>query len=100
MKGLQIMRKILCASVPEIGPEYSCFCDALFSSAGLAQQTTVKGSVMSEAGSALPNVSVQVKGTTTGTATDSSGNFSIVVPDANAVLVFSSVGYILKKKRH
>ncbi|MCH5691010.1 TonB-dependent receptor plug domain-containing protein [Niabella sp. W65] len=53
---------------------------------------------MSEAGSALPNVSVQVKGTTTGTATDSSGNFSIVVPDANAVLVFSSVGYTEKEE--
>ncbi len=99
MKGLQIMRCI---------PLRICnrnragillfFVTLFFSSAGLAQQTTVKGSVMSEAGSALPNVSVQVKGTTTGTATDSSGNFSIVVPDANAVLVFSSVGYTEKEE--
>ncbi|GAB3014430.1 TonB-dependent receptor [Niabella terrae] len=53
---------------------------------------------MSEEGSSLPAVSVQVKGTTTGTATDSSGNFTISVPDLNATLVFSSVGYTEKEE--
>jgi TonB-linked SusC/RagA family outer membrane protein len=99
MKGLQIMRENpLRIRTRNRAGILLFFVTLFFSSAGLAQQTTVKGSVMSEAGSALPNVSVQVKGTTTGTATDSSGNFSIVVPDANAVLVFSSVGYTEKEE--
>ncbi|MCH5599662.1 TonB-dependent receptor [Niabella ginsengisoli] len=53
---------------------------------------------MSDAGSAIPNVTVQVKGTSIGTATDSSGNFTLRVPDVNSVLVFSSVGYTEKEE--
>lgn len=99
MKGLQIMRENPLRIRTRNRAGLLLFFVALFfSSAGLAQKATVKGSVMSDAGSALPNVSVQVKGSTTGTATDSSGNFSIVIPDANAVLVFSSVGYTEKEE--
>ncbi|NJN25869.1 MAG: TonB-dependent receptor [Cyclobacteriaceae bacterium] len=43
----------------------------------------------------LPGVNVVLKGTSIGTITDLNGNFTISVPDGgNAVLVFSSVGYI------
>ncbi len=52
----------------------------------------VKGRVTDESGLPMTGVSVTVKGSTTGTATDADGNFSISVPD-NAVLVFSYVGY-------
>ncbi|MDN3583156.1 SusC/RagA family TonB-linked outer membrane protein [Mucilaginibacter flavus] len=54
--------------------------------------TTVKGKVSDETGAPAPGVSVRVKGSTTGTVTDSNGNFSLTVPD-NAVLVFSFLGY-------
>ncbi|MGC4234171.1 MAG: TonB-dependent receptor [Niabella sp.] len=57
------------------------------------KDVVVRGNVTSEAGIALPNVSVQVKGTAIGTTTDSTGSFSLTVPDANAVLVFSSIGF-------
>ncbi len=40
----------------------------------------------------LPGVTVQVKGTTTGTVTDGTGAFTIQA-DENATLVFSSIGY-------
>ncbi len=58
-----------------------------------AQTRTVKGKVTSaEDGTGIPGVTVQVKGTTTGTVTDLDGNYSIdVKPDAK-VLVFSYVG--------
>jgi uncharacterized protein YbaA (DUF1428 family) len=36
---------------------------------------------------------VLVKGSTRGTTSDGSGNFKIAVPDNDAVLVFSFVGY-------
>ena len=58
-----------------------------------AQTRTVKGKVTSsEDGTGIPGVTVQVKGTTTGTVTDLDGNYSIdVKPEAN-ILVFSYVG--------
>lgn len=41
----------------------------------------------------LESVTIQVKGTTNGTSTDKTGAFKLDVPDANAVLVISLVGY-------
>jgi TonB-linked SusC/RagA family outer membrane protein len=41
----------------------------------------------------IPGVNVVLKGSLTGTVTDLDGNFVIEVPDQNAILVFSSVGY-------
>ncbi|RZK46261.1 MAG: SusC/RagA family TonB-linked outer membrane protein, partial [Pedobacter sp.] len=43
--------------------------------------------------SAIANVSIVVKGTTTGTTSDESGNFSLTVPNSKATLVFTGVGY-------
>ncbi|TDE15264.1 SusC/RagA family TonB-linked outer membrane protein [Dyadobacter psychrotolerans] len=42
----------------------------------------------------LPGVNVVIKGSQTGTVTDANGNYSLSVPDAGAVLVFSYVGYL------
>ena len=58
-----------------------------------AQGFQVTGVVNDENGESLPGVNVTVKGTTTGMATDMDGNFSITVPGADAVLVFSYIGY-------
>jgi len=52
----------------------------------------VKGKVTNDKNEPLPGVSVVVKGTTIGTATDASGAYSLSVPD-NATLVFSFIGY-------
>lgn len=41
----------------------------------------------------LPGVNISVEGTTRGTTTDFNGKYSIEVPEPNAVLVFSFVGY-------
>ena len=65
----------------------------VFSSATLMAQRTVTGTVLDEFGESLPGVTVLVKGTTTGTATDIDGKFSINVPVDNEVLVFSFIGY-------
>ncbi len=56
------------------------------------QETRVTGKVTAATGEVLPGVSVNIKGSTSGTSTDASGNYSITVPD-NATLVYSSVGY-------
>lgn len=49
-----------------------------------------------EDGSALPGVSVVVKGSNTGTNTDSDGNYSVTVP-SSATLVFSFVGTVTQE---
>ena len=59
----------------------------------LAQERTVSGNVTDEAGSTMPGVNVLIKGTSTGTATDADGKFSISIPGDDAVLVFTFVGY-------
>src|SRR5918993_791902 len=53
----------------------------------------VSGSVVDEAGLAVPGVNVLEKGTTNGTATDSQGKYNLSVADENSVLVFSFIGY-------
>ncbi|OIN57700.1 M56 family metallopeptidase [Arsenicibacter rosenii] len=58
----------------------------------IQQEGPVMGQVKNQQGKALANVSVVLKGTTTGTTTDSEGLFELKnVPD-NGVLVFSYVG--------
>ena len=58
----------------------------------LTAQRTVTGKV-SDAAGAIPGASVVVKGTTTGTATDGDGNFSLALKGDNLTLVISAVGY-------
>ena len=59
----------------------------------LAQDFTVSGSVVGQDGTALQGVSVKVGGTQKGTLTNQDGQFTISVPDKNAVLSFNFVGY-------
>lgn len=63
-------------------------------SAAWAQERRVIGKVTSaEDGSALPGVSVVIKGSSKGTSTDAAGSYDIIVPnEKGAVLVFSFVG--------
>ncbi|MCD6333240.1 MAG: SusC/RagA family TonB-linked outer membrane protein [Bacteroidales bacterium] len=63
----------------------------MFSSA--FAQMRIRGKVTDKAtGNPLPAVNVYIQGTTTGTATDANGMYSISA-SRNSVLVFSSVGY-------
>ena len=50
-----------------------------------------KGVVKDEKGEPMPGVSVIIKGTVTGTSTDTKGNFQIRVPE-NSILLFSFLG--------
>jgi TonB-linked SusC/RagA family outer membrane protein len=53
----------------------------------------VSGKVVSNDGEPLLGVSVAVKGTTQGTITDETGSYTLNVSSADAVLVFSFVGF-------
>ena len=65
----------------------------LYSIQAVAQDRTVTGRVTStEDGSPIPGVNVLLKGTSTGTATDADGNFSLSIPASGGALVFSFIG--------
>jgi len=57
----------------------------------------VSGRVSDPDGTSIPGVNILVKGTTLGTATDTDGRYSILVPNENDVLVFSFIGYIAQE---
>ncbi|WP_187261612.1 SusC/RagA family TonB-linked outer membrane protein [Pontibacter beigongshangensis] len=59
-----------------------------------AQTITVSGRVVDNTGEGLPGVSVVVKGTTIGANTDIDGRYSLTVPNGNATLVFSYIGFV------
>jgi TonB-dependent starch-binding outer membrane protein SusC len=61
--------------------------------AATMQQNRITGTVTDENGSPLPGVNVQVEGTTRGAITDVNGKYSLDVPDQNASLIFTFLGY-------
>src|SRR5262245_54168923 len=63
----------------------------LFFVASLFAQRTISGKVTDDKGSALANVSISVKGTTTGTTTKPDGTYSLVVPANAKTLIFTNV---------
>jgi TonB-linked SusC/RagA family outer membrane protein len=65
----------------------------ILSSSAAQQDIQVTGKVTGANGEPLPGVSVTVVGAAGGTATDSSGSFTIMAPD-NASLRISYVGYL------
>lgn len=58
----------------------------------MAQEHRVSGKVTGPDGSPLPGITIQVKGTNTGTATDASGKYEITAPE-DATLIFRGIGF-------
>ncbi len=63
------------------------------------QLAKVSGKITDEKDEAMIGVTVAVKGTTRGVITDIDGRYEIEVPDENAVLVYSFVGYKPREER-
>jgi TonB-linked SusC/RagA family outer membrane protein len=59
----------------------------------LAQNRTITGRITDAQGNGVPNASVIVKGSTTGTTTATDGSFSLNVPSNASTLVVTSVGF-------
>ncbi len=58
----------------------------------------VRGKIVdAESGEAIPGANVLIKGTSTGTVTDLEGNFALQVPDGNAILIVSYVGFMTEE---
>lgn len=81
-------------------PRYIILSVLIFISLGFNQKEiqTITGTVTSaEDGSAMPGVSVVIKGTAVGVQTDQYGKYSIPVSGENAVLVFSFIGMVTQE---
>jgi TonB-linked SusC/RagA family outer membrane protein len=59
----------------------------------VAQEITISGKVIDESNNGIPGVNVIVKGTSTGTATDANGAYRLGIPDHNAIILFTFIGY-------
>ncbi len=66
---------------------------AVLCSAATFAQITVKGTVKDKSAVPIPGVNVYVKGTQTSASTDFDGKFVIVVPNKEAQLEFSFIGF-------
>src|SRR5690554_4365722 len=60
----------------------------------LLQERTITGRVMDAEEAGIIGASIKVQGTTIGTVSDLNGNFSLTVPNDNAILEISSVGWV------
>lgn len=69
----------------------------LYATENFAAPKKITGSVTTEKGEPIPGVSIIVKGTTTGTITDISGNYSFDAPETATTLVFTYVGMITEE---
>ena len=66
---------------------------SLFSLTAFAQIKITGTASDAETGEPLSFITIQVKGTTAGTTSDMDGNYSIEVPNRDAILVYSYIGY-------
>ena len=71
-------------------------CIVLLCSVATFGQITVKGTVKDKSNVPIPGVNLLIKGTATTGATDFDGNFTISVPNKNAQIEFSFIGFANK----
>ncbi len=88
-------KRLHLASMPAMRKMHFTFSFLLFFSLQAISQT-VTGKLTDAEGKALANITVSVKGTSTGTFSNASGQYSITA-GSTAVLLFSSVGFIPRK---
>ena len=59
----------------------------------IAQDLVITGKVIEKDGSAIPGVSILLKGTTRGTTTDVNGNYKLSLPNGKSTLIFRYIGF-------
>jgi TonB-linked SusC/RagA family outer membrane protein len=95
-KLILIFTVILCIEI-QANPFSVGESDLTFGPETAMQSITVSGIITDETGSPMPGVNVIIKGTATGISTGADGNYSINVPNREAILVFSYIGYITQE---
>ncbi|WP_246255529.1 SusC/RagA family TonB-linked outer membrane protein [Cyclobacterium plantarum] len=65
---------------------------------GGLREKTITGKVVADDGEGIPGANIRIKDTTIGTVTDLEGNYSITVPNEEAVLIFSFIGFVTQEE--
>ncbi len=84
-------RQVQIADAPDLKKEQALSPKII---SALFENIRIHGKVTDDKGEGLPGVSILLKGTQRGTITDENGRYELHVPDRNAVLIFSFVGYV------
>ncbi len=71
--------------------------EKMYHSNVLQQGINITGTVTDDKGEPLLGVSIVIKGTSQGTVTNNNGAFTLQVPNENASLVFSFVGFVTQE---
>lgn len=58
----------------------------------------IRGTVRDAGGNALPGVTVLIKGTSLGTATDADGKYALKLPEGEHILIFTMVGMEIREE--
>lgn len=90
VKTLVIMSFFLISAIDICGATLN---RKIVAEAGQQPGIAIAGIVSDTDGAPLPGVQIVIKGTTRGVLSDNEGHFSITVPDRDAVLVFSFMGF-------
>lgn len=69
----------------------------LFAGNAIAQERIIKGKVTGADGAGIPGATIREKGKAGGTLTDANGNFVLKSSNPDAVLIFSTVGYLSRE---
>jgi len=69
----------------------------LFGQAGFAQTVQISGTVKDSKGETIPGVGIRLKDAKVATQTDNDGKYTIAVPNAQSVLVFSYIGMVTQE---
>lgn len=88
--------KLLLLLVVVWGVQNTLIGEAFGQSVSIQAELTVKGKITDEKGIELPGASIAIKGTSKGTTSDISGNYSIAV-STGQTLIFSFTGYVNKE---
>src|SRR5690606_28436990 len=75
------------------GPPVSRRNEPVRSFTAKSQQQLISGQITDDQGNLLQGVTVSVKGTTTATTTDATGQYQLTLPETGSTLVFTLVGY-------
>jgi iron complex outermembrane receptor protein len=71
----------------------------LLASYSVSAQVNVSGKITDQSGQGLPGVTVVERGTSSGTVSDRSGNYSLKVSGSGAMVVFKYTGYATLEKQ-
>jgi len=94
----QAVADILGKVLTESGATFDVIDKIIVITPSVKQNHTVTGIITDSKGLPLPGVSIMIKGTSNGAVSDVNGKYTLEVPDENAILLFSFMGYITEEK--